>query len=188
MAVAGSLLLVGAVSPVAAFCEDATSPWVNGHQRLYIKAGIPAGWFNAISLSVAAWNGVDPDLNYLTPVNGGSSSTEFNLRIVDFSSVGWDNNSPARTINTSNANPHVVSNVYVNSTWSWNLNGTLNKANHVADVRTVLTHEFGHSAGLLHPDCDGLVTQTEAQSVMHSNYVKKWAINSDDRLAVTDLY
>lgn len=71
---------------------------------------------------------------------------------------------------------------YLNSTWSWYTDGTMNQSAKLADVLTVTLHEIGHWMLLAHP------CATQPGAVMCPSYVAKWDITQDDMLGMQALY
>lgn len=181
----GSLIL--APQPVGAWCNEGLSKWSDPTQTLQVWHEIPSAWWSAISSSRAAWNNIDT-IYYAYPQFNSYDPGDFNIWPKDFSAAGWDD-VPGATYNTSNANPHVASNVYLNTDWTWNTTGSLDPNHHIADVRTITTHEFGHSSGLAHPySCDPPYTSAEKAAVMWVDWTKKWTVQSDDRTGISSIY
>lgn len=111
--------------------------------------------------------------------------------LASFGSLGWQD-APGLTFNNSNSSPHTVSDVYLNNDYFWYTDGTMSQSQHKADIRTVLTHEVGHSSGLAHTDntivdCRPVGT-SEIQGVMYISWTKKWDTRSDDIAGIQNLY
>jgi hypothetical protein len=143
-----------------------------------------------LSLSVSDWNGIDT-ISYPAPIFNTATYGNWDLLLTDFSAAGWLD-APGVTFNNSNASPHTVSTVYMNSDYIWYTDGTESFPQKKADVRTVFTHEFGHSAGLEHTDehypyCQPVST-SEINGVMYVSWTKKWDVRSDDIAGIMALY
>jgi len=164
-------------APAQAFCATLYE-WPGSF--LYAKLGgaVPSGWTNAIKASLNEWNNIS-GANWTLQYTSGSEAA-FAVR-YDTPGVGF-NGAPGVTVTQVNASNQVVGgDVYLNPNWSWNLNGNMNQANKVADVRTVTVHELGHELVLDHPSLCGAMTTDETNAAMNPRYIQKWNINSDDR-------
>lgn len=75
----------------------------------------------------------------------------------------------------------IYSEIYLNTLYSWYVDGTLDPVTHKADVRTVTTHEMGHMVGLNH-DC------TYSAAVMCATWTQKWGLAADDLNGLNALY
>lgn len=183
-----AIAATGAVSEqsVNAWCNLYISKWSNPTQTLQVFQEIPTSWHSAINSSRQAWNGIDT-LYYAPPNFSPGLAQWFNLFYVDFSAAGYADN-PGVTFNNGNYSPHSVSNVYLNSDFTWNTTGVMDQATRKTDVRTVATHELGHSAGLAHPQLCGQLSNDETHSVMYANWTKKWSTNIDDQRGIQALY
>jgi hypothetical protein len=187
-ALAVSASLGGPVRPTAAYCTLYISKWYAATQTLTtLPNEIPAGWNAQVSAAVVQWNNIEPALFYHSPIFYTNNLGDFNLWRADFSNNGWMD-FPSVTFNTSNNSPHVASNVYTNTDFSWNTTGVMNQNARNADVRTVTIHEFGHSSGLNHPQLCGQLSQNEIDSAMYANWTKKWTTNIDDDWGIQSIY
>jgi hypothetical protein len=83
---------------------------------------------------------------------------------------------------TGDAYDIVGGDTYLNSTWSWYTDGTMNQSTKLADVLTVTLHEMGHWMLLAHP-CG-----SQPGAVMCPQYVAKWNLTQDDILGMQALY
>jgi hypothetical protein len=173
-------------APAAAWCNTDITKWSSPTQQLYVYYTVPSNWNSAINSSRSDWNGIDT-LSYAYPIFSSHITTNFNLFYSDFSNIGWPD-VPGGTVNSSSSVPHLSSTVRLNSDFTWNLTGQMDQAAYEADVRTVLTHELGHSSGLHHPNVCGSMTSDEEQAVMHPNWTKKWATNVDDDNGIRAIY
>jgi hypothetical protein len=180
-AVAASL---NAAPPAQAWCAQ-TGWWPTNYIYAGIGNQIPAGWDPAIKAGMNQWSNV-PNANWTIYY---TASTNVHITVsYRTPDIGFPGGAPGATkIVRSGPQTLSAANVFLNPTWSWNLNGNFNEANKVADVRTVATHELGHQL-LDHPWLCGLpMNGPETASVMNANYTKKWTINADDEHAVAYL-
>lgn len=163
--------------PAQAFCATPYE-WPGSYLYANIGGAVPSGWHNAIKASMNEWNNIS-GANWTIQWTS-SSDVAFTVRYSNPS--GGFGGAPGVTAIQINASNQVVGgDVYLNPNWSWNLNGNLNQANKIADVRTVTVHELGHELVLTHPNQCGAMTTAEKNSAMNPDYTKKWNINSDDK-------
>jgi hypothetical protein len=143
-----------------------------------------------MSPSVADWNGIDT-IAYPVPIFNTSTYGHFDMFLTSFSGAGWED-FPGVTFNNSSGSPHTVSDIYMNNDYFWYTDGTMSQTQHKADIRTVLTHEVGHSSGLAHTNYEIIecrpVSTSEPQGVMYVNWTKKWDTRSDDIAGIMSLY
>ena len=71
---------------------------------------------------------------------------------------------------------------YLNTTWTWYTDGTMNQPLKRVDVRTVTTHEMGHWMFLNHP------CTAHPEAVMCPVFATKWSLASDDVAGLQSLY
>ncbi|TAJ99166.1 MAG: matrixin family metalloprotease [Chloroflexota bacterium] len=176
------------VEPAAGYCRDGISGWADSTQELQVWNDIPNAWDAAVSASRHAWNNIDVDLIYWYPHYDATTVGTFNLFTTDFSAAGFPD-VPGLTYNNLTTQPHTVSDIHLNTDFTWNLTGIMNQQQRKTDVRTVLTHEVGHASGLSHPiSCGAPYTQAEQLAVMTVAWVKRWVVNGDDINGILNIY
>lgn len=176
---AGIAVSLSGAAPAQAYCATSNS-WPGSILLARIGPAVPAAWDTAIKKSMKQWNNI-PSANWTIKY---TASTDAHIKVgYSTPNGGFPGMAPGVTKLQVNSSGQIVGgNVFLNPAFSWNLNGNLNQANQVADVRTITTHELGHELRLTHPaNCGTPMTAAEKASAMNPNYKKKWTINSDDK-------
>ncbi|WP_224273669.1 matrixin family metalloprotease [Nocardioides lacusdianchii] len=174
--VAGTALApLAAAAPAQAYCGS-NYTWAGSNLYMKIGSNVPSGWNNAIVASAGQWSNISGASWAILITSAAESMT---LRYA--TPAGGFGGAPGVTTLAISGNTVVSGDVYLNPNWSWNLNGNLNQANRVADVRTITVHELGHELVLEHPNQCGPMSSAEIAAAMNPNYVQKWNVNSDDR-------
>lgn len=171
---------LSAAAPAEAYC-----PGPQEWNATLIYAGIgnavPTGWHAAIKASMIQWSTV-PDANWVIQWRQASPNITVSYRVP---SGGFGFEPGLTRLEINPAGDIVGGDIFLDPAWSWNTNGNLNQANMVADVRTVVTHEFGHETRLRHPNvCSGTFTAAEQAAAMNPAFVQRWAIQPDDKAGV----
>lgn len=182
------LSMVSLPGVASAYCYPGQK-WSSGGPRdVYMSTSqVPSAWASAIIASGTAWNGISGSAWSMAVKPYGTAGPP--------SSGGWVYTGtglpdPGWTISsaTQGASSMTWANTYLNSSWTWNLSGILNQSSKVADVRTIMTHEFGHWLRLHHPAQCHTPSATELAAVMTPNFTKKWNLNSDDKAGAAYVY
>jgi len=134
--------------------------------------GVAAALYNAMN----AWTfvtGANQSASYVGNTTAGFSTDGIN-------SISWGSNSQCGSFNGCLALTALVlqsgqviveSDVVFSTDWTWTTNGS----NY--DVRSVATHEFGHTLGIHHSDVPG--------ATMYQGYTNQWSsLETDDKSAL----
>ncbi len=127
-----------------------------------MHTSINGGHHVAIGNANNGWNGWSNMTNQAPNYGVGAITGHgFTLRAVDFAAMGWGNRLPGWTKDHPvDAPTHDQSNVYLNTGFEWVTDDQVDRGARIADVGTVALHEFGHSAGLNHPDASPCPTHS----------------------------
>lgn len=171
-------------TPASAYCAQPAAGWPSS--RLHIRAmTTPATWDAALAGAGSQWNdvaGAAWSLSYYRVGFVGPVSVPQARLFRQAAAPGGWGGAPALTALSIDSSKRITSgDVYFDSSWSWNLTGTMRQSSKVADVRTVAVHEFGHEILLNHPSGCGAMTEAEKAAAMNPAWVKRWATNADDK-------
>jgi hypothetical protein len=179
---ASAVVPLAATAPASAYCPG-EGRWDKNRLKVAIGGAVPEAWVDSIKYSLDQWSGVSDADWHLNLTTGSDQDVT-----IRFSKPpnGWDAPTPGQTEykwGTPGAGKIVGADIYLNPEYSWNEGGDLNKANKIADVRTIVVHELGHLLRLKHPNqCGpGDPMPVEERAAMTVSWEKRWTINADDK-------
>jgi hypothetical protein len=203
LALSATALVAVTAPPAFAYCTTDATRWQNNTVTLHgygappMAGGTTASYRSAVASALGGWNNIsESSLHYNAPLWDASASNPppaFQLFPTDFSNAGLPD-VPGITLgflsHTETADHSRVI-VLLNTDFSWYTTGVHNPDLRYrdADVWTVAMHEFGHAAGLAHPDQCGLpLSAAESDAVMNPNGELKHEPNDDDKRALRSRY
>lgn len=198
-ALVASLMVTGGAvvaipAPASAYCVDSMTKWDRPGDHV---VAYPPGMFTPAEETVFVasafqWSRFHQgNLRYTAEATPDAALRYFRVSRVDFFQLGWPNTPGMawRGINADNMT-HSQAEIYLNTEWTFNLFGVFNQARRVADLRTVVIHELGHTVGLNDQRVTACapMTVSESNSVMNAGYYMNQSTKPDDWLGVEALY
>lgn len=147
--------------------------WAGAAAAYEYGANLPSGWQGSVDAAAGTWNGAGSRLRIShDPATGGTSSVRDGKNIVCMGSL--PSGVLATTYTWYSTSTHVASeaDIVLSNTQSMTVGGSPASV----DVQSVLTHEFGHFAGLDHVSD---VTHTMYPSIPNASRIYRTLCDGD---------
>ena len=186
--------LAGMPAPASAYCVDSMSKWdrPGDHVVAYAPGLFTPAEETVFVASAFQWSRFHRgNLRYTAEATPDAALRDLRVSRVDFFQLGWPSTPGMawRGVNDDGVT-HSQAEIYLNTEWTFNLHGVFDRARLLADLRTVVIHELGHTVGLNDQRVAACapVTPSEDNSVMNATYYFKQSTRPDDWLGVEALY
>ena len=185
------VLLLSSTSTADAYKLDGRiwTSTTNAKSITAYSVNIPSTYIAKINNSLSDWDLLPGSSLNTGTVNYTSSlavfdNAKFTITRLDVQSM-FGSQAPAITFSVVGGNS---SQIYLDDSWAWS--AYFDESAKIGHLRTVVTHELGHSWGIAHPwtRTDPNMTAAERASVMNATMTVKYTPNSDDIAAMAAMY
>lgn len=175
--VAAALIPAGSAQ---AYCAAPTLAWNSATLSIRSAASVPQSWDTTMAAAARQWSGI-PGADWTVAWKNYSFVGPVMARVLKQATAppGFGGG-PAVTDLRYTGSTITAGNIYLSTGFTWYTDGSMNQADRLVDVQTIMIHELGHEVYLNHPSSCGSMTSAEVYAAMNPNWKQKWYTSADD--------
>ncbi len=170
------VLALGVPASASAYVYSGNK-WATTSVKYFLSASLSSTEKSCVTACGTIWNN-GPSAWTLT--NSNTSGVYNGWSKTSFSYHSWPD-VPGMTARRMSGSTIVENDSWINTDFSWNNSGVMDKAARNCDYKTVMLHEFGHWIRLLEDTC-------HSSAVMWPNWTTKQALTQTDKDGLDYVY